>query len=237
MNARLRSLYFKELGAYFYNPAAYIVAIVFLLIAGYLFTQPLFLINQADIRPFTELAPLLLIFFVPAITMRLFAEEAKGGTLELLLTLPVQEWEVLASKFLAAVTLLAFTLALTAAYPISVAFLGNVDYGAIVGSYLGLLLTGALLAGAGVFASSLTRNQVVAFIIAFLISFALYLLGKTSTYLPFALSRVADFVGLDSHLDALSRGVVDTRDVVYYLTFTGFFLFLTQIRLGLARSD
>jgi len=237
MSGRLSCLYAKELRAYFHNPAAYIVSVVFLLIAGYLFTQPLFLINQADIRSFTELAPLLLVFFVPAVTMRLFAEEAKEGTLELLMTLPVQEWQVLLAKFFAAWTLLAFTLALTAAYPISVAMLGRVDAGAIVGSYLGLMLTGALLAGAGIFASSLTRNQVVAFIIAFLISFGLYLCGKTSTYLPLALARVADFVGLDSHLDALSRGVIDSRDLLYYATCTGLFLFLTQVRLTLARSD
>lgn len=237
MSARMGHLYRKELTAFFYNPAAYIVSIVFLLISGYLFTQPLFLINQADVRSFTEMAPLLLIFFVPAITMRLFAEESKEGTLELLMTLPVEEWEVLTAKFLAAVSLLAFTLVLTAAYPISVACLGSVDYGAIIGSYVGLLLAGALLAGVGLFASSMTRNQVVAFIVAFLISFALYLLGKTSMYLPLGLSRIADFVGLDSHLEALSRGVVDSRDLIYFATSTGFFLFLTHVRLALSRSD
>jgi len=114
---------------------------------------------------------------------------------------------------------------------------GGVRLGPTTAVEIGLMLTGALLAGAGIFASSLTRNQVVAFIIAFLISFGLYLCGKTSTYLPLALARVADFMGLDSHLDALSRGVIDSRDLLYYATCTGLFLFLTQVRLTLARSD
>lgn len=229
-------LYRKELSAYFNTPLAYIVATAFLVITGYLFSQPLFLINQATIAPFVDLVPLLLTFFVPAISMRLLAEETKQGTIEVLLTFPVRDWEVLLSKFLAAGTLLCAVLASTAAYPISVGLLGRLDYGAVLGAYLGLVLTGALLAAAGLFASALTRNQVVAFIIAFLIGFTLYLIGKVDAFLPLSLGPAADFAGLDAHVGNLARGVLDSRDLLYYLTGIGLFLFLAQGRLWMGRA-
>lgn len=232
-----KALYRRETGAYFNAPTAYITAVVFLLIAGFLFAQPLFLAGQASIRSFVDLAPLLLTFFMPALTMRHFAEEYKSGTIEILLTFPVGDWEVLAAKFLATLTLLAATLALTLAYPLAVGLLGRLDWGAVAGAYVGLLLTGALLAAAGMFASTLTRNQVVAFILGFVIAFALFLAGKVGVTLPLALTPLTDYLGLDSHLDNLARGVFDTRDLVYYLSGTGFFLFLCQVRLWLTRSD
>ncbi len=236
MSPRLRALCSKELRAYFDNPAAYVISIIFLLVTGYVFTQPLFVINEADIRPFVELVPLLLIFFAPAVTMRLFSEEAKTGTLELLLALPVTEWEILSAKFAAATALIASMLALTWVYPVSISLLGRVDPGAIYLAYLGLLLTGALLAAAGTFASTLTSNQVVAFVAAFSIGFVLYTLGKLGPFVPLRLSPLVDFLGWDSHLDNLARGVLDARDVVYYLSGAGLFLFLAHERLKRVRS-
>lgn len=230
-------LYRREAGAYFNNPSAYIISVVFLLITGYFFAQPLFLINQASLRTFIELMPLLLSIFVPAVTMRHFSEEFKAGTIELLLTSPARDWEILLSKFLAAVTLLCVVFALTLVYPATIGALGRPDWGGVAGAYAGLALTGALLASAGMFASSLTRNQVVAFIVGFLFSFALYLIGKVSAFVPLWLTPVTDYLGMDSHLDNIGRGILDSRDMMYYLSGTGLFLFLTQVRLWLLRSD
>ncbi|MBI4386341.1 MAG: ABC transporter permease subunit [Elusimicrobia bacterium] len=212
----------KELNAYFDSPAAYIISVVFLLITGYFFAQPLFLRNQADIGSFTDLAPLLLTFFVPAITMRHFSEEYKSGTIEILMTLPVRDRDILLSKFLASGALLAATLAFTAVYPVSVALLGKADLGAVAGAYAGLWLSGMLLVSAGLFGSTLSRNQVVAFIIAFLIGFSLFLLGKVGAFVPVWLTPYTEFLGLDAHLANLSRGVVDTRDLMYYATGSAF---------------
>lgn len=233
----LRRLYSKELNAYFNTPSAYIIAVAFLLITGYFFTQSLFLAGLADIRPFVDLAPLLLVFFVPGVTMRLFAEEAKSGTLDLLLALPVSYGEVLMAKFLAAFSLMTATLTLTLIYPLSLAFLGKIDPGAVAGAYIGLVATGGVLVAAGLLASSLTRNQVVAFIIGFVPGFVFYLLGKVSAYIPLWLAPLVDFLGFDSHLDSLGRGVFDSRDLVYYLTITAFFLLLAHTRMKLVRAS
>ena len=234
---RFQSLYGKEIRAYFDHPTAYVVAVVFLIITGYFFTQELFLTRQTDMRPFAELSSLLLVFFVPAVTMRLFAEERKSGTLELLMTLPVEDGEILFAKLFAAISLMTFTLAMTLVYPVSIEFLGRVDPGSAVGVYTGLILTGSLLASAGLFASSLTRNQVVAFIISFLIGFVLYSVGKATPYAPLWIAPLMNFLGIDSHLHGLARGIFDSRDLVYYLTGTALFAFLTYVRLQLARSD
>ena len=139
-------LYIKELRGYFDNLTAYLVTVVLLLIAGYLFSSTLFLQNQADLSAFTDVAPLLLIFFVPAITMRLYAEEYKDGTIEVLNSLPVRDEQVLAAKYLAAVTLSAFMLAGTLIYPLTLWFLAEPDVGGIAGTYAGLWLTTVLLA-------------------------------------------------------------------------------------------
>lgn len=227
--APLRALYGKELKAYFDTPAAYVVTIVLLLISGYLFSAPLFLANRAVLAGFTESAPLLLLFFMPAVTMRLYSEELKSGTIELLQTLPVRDEEVLAAKFLAAMTVATFMLAGTLVYPLTLALLGDPDGGAVAGAYAGLWLTCALLASIGLWTSSMTRNQIIAFIGAFLLGFALFLLGKVRDLLPPAAARLADFLGLDSHLSSISRGVVDTRDLLYYAGFCAFFLYLAYL--------
>ncbi len=233
----LRALYAKEARAYFNTPAAYIVSVAFLLIAGYLTAQPLFLLNQASLGQFMELAPLLLTFFVPAITMRLVSEEYKSGTIELLQTFPVEDHDILLAKFLAAVTLLWAVLAMTFAYPVAIGALGRLDWGATLVGYLGLGLAAAMLASAGIFASSLTRNQVVAFIIGFAFAFTLYLIGKVEPFMPPWLSPVTTFIGLDSHIGNMARGVLDTRDLLYFLSATALFLYLSLVRLWLSRAE
>lgn len=229
------ALYRKELRSFFDTPAAYVVTIVLLLISGYLFATPLFLQNRAVLSSFTDIAPLLFLFFVPAVTMRLYSEEFKAGTMEILATLPVEDEEVLAAKYLAAMTVIAFMLAGSLVYPISLGALGNPDWGVVACSYLGLLLTAAVLAAIGLWASSLTRNQIVAFIISFLLGFALFLMGKMHDFVPGGLSVVTDFLGFDAHLAGISRGVVDSRDLLYYASVSGFFLYLTYLNVHVRR--
>lgn len=221
----------KELRGYFDGPTAYVVAVVFLLITGYFFGSSLFLANTASLSAFSDTAPLLLVFFVPAVTMRLVSEELKSGTLELLATLPVRDHEIVLSKYAAALGVLAFTLAATAPYAATIVILGRADWGAAAGTYAGLFLTGAVLAAAGLFASTLTRNQIVAFIVGFLLSFALFILGQLGPLVPPALSPLTDFLGLQSHLDNMARGILDSRDILYYGGLSGYFLFLAHLRL------
>lgn len=232
----MTAVFSKELRAYFDTPAAYVVTVVMLLIAGYLFAQPLFLVNQASLSGFADNAQLLLVFFVPAVAMRLYAEERRSGTIEILSTLPVSDLEVLGAKYLAAMSLLTFMLAGTCFYPATLGLLGRPDWGGVAGAYAGLWLECAALAAIGLWASTLTRNQVVAFITAFLIGFALFLLGKINILLPPAFASVLGFLGFDAHLETLSRGVADTRDLVYFASLTGFFLYAAHLRIALRRS-
>jgi len=233
---RFRSLYKKEARAYFNTPTAYIVVVAFLLITGYFFSQPMFLANTATLQSLMDVTPLLLVFFVPAVTMRLVAEEIKSGTVEILMTLPVQDGEVVLAKYAAAMTVVALALAGTLAFPLTLGTLGRLDWGAAAGTYLALFLTGAVLAAGGLLASTLSRNQIIAFILGFFIAFTLFLLGKVRTFVPLWLTPVTDFLGLDSHLENLSKGIVDTRDLLYYLSLSGYGLFLAYLNLDARRS-
>lgn len=221
----------KELAHYFYSPAAYLVAAGFLLVAGYLFSVPLFLLNQASVRGFFEGAPLLMTFVVPAVTMRLFAEEFKSGTAELLLALPVPEWQILLAKTGAAFCVVCAMLCPTVVYPVTVAFLGNIDGGAVLCSYAGLALLGLMLSCIGVFASACARNQITAFITGFLLCFAFFMAGKAVPFLSGLLGNAAAFIGFDAHMDAFARGVADSRDVLYFLSVSTLFLYFSLLRL------
>lgn len=232
---RALKLYQKELRSYFDTPTAYVVTVVMLLLLGYLFASPLFLMNQASLSSLLDSAPLLFLFFIPALTMRLYAEEHKSGTLEILATLPVLDAEILAAKYLAAMTVVTFILAGTAPYPVVLWLLGSPDWGAMLCGYAALWLAAALLASIGVWASTLTRNQITAFITAFMISFILFLAGKFYILLPPPAAALADFIGFDSHIATLGRGVLDTRDLVYFASFTGYFLYLAYLRASLRR--
>jgi len=143
--------------------------------------------------------------------------------------------EVLGAKFLAAMTLLTFMLAGTWTFPATLGLLGRPDWGAAAGCYAGLWLDSAALASIGLWASALTRNQIVAFITAFLISFALFIAGKATVFMPPALAGLLGFLGFDAHLEALSRGVADTRDLLYFASVAGFFLYLAYLRITLRR--
>jgi len=226
----LRTLYAKEARAYFFTPAAYVVAAAFLLIAGWLFAAPLFLNNQASLGSFFTPLPVLLSFFAPAVAMRLFAEEAKTGTIEILLALPATEWELVAAKFAAALTVVLGALALTLPYALVVGALGRLDWGATALGYLGAALAAALMTAAGVLASTLTRSQVVAFIVGFAFCFALALVGHFAELLPPGPAALAGFIGIDSHLQTLARGTLDARDVAYFVSGAALLVYAARLR-------
>jgi ABC-2 type transport system permease protein len=221
----------REIRTYFNSPVAYIVVTVFTLITGYLFFTQLFVEKQADLRSFFGVMPLLFMFMIPAVTMRLLADEKGSGTLEMLITMPVRDWEVVVGKFLAALALVATALALTLVFAVTVKALGPLDRGPAIGGYVGLLLMAAAYVSIGVMTSSFTRNSIVAFIMAFAISFALYLFGRLTQFVPPALQPVIAFLSIDGHFENVSRGVIDSRDVVYYLSVIGVCLLVATTSL------
>jgi ABC-2 type transport system permease protein len=221
----------RDLRAYFNSPVAYIVGAVYMLLSGYLFFNTLFIEKQAEMRGYFGLTPMLFSFIIPAITMRLLAEEKGSGTLELLITMPVRDWEVVVGKFLAAMGLLAVVLGLTLSYAITLNAIGPVDKGPTYGGYLGLLLMGGSYVAIGLMASSLTRNQIVSFILAFAICFALYLFGRISQIVPPALQPLVAFLSIDGHFESISRGVIDSRDFIFYLSIIAVSLVVATVSL------
>ena len=208
----------REIRTYFNSPVAYIVVTVFTVITGYLFFTQLFLEKQAELRQLFGFMPFLFMFMVPAVTMRLLADERSSGTLELLSTMPVRDWEVVVGKFLAALALVATAIGLTLVYAITVKLLGPLDRGPAIGGYIGLVLMGGAFVAIGVMCSAFTRNSIIAFIAAFGVCFALYLFGRLTQFMPPAVQPVVSFLSIDGHFDNIGRGVVDSRDVIYYLS-------------------
>jgi ABC-2 type transport system permease protein len=208
----------KEFTAYFVSPIGYIVISIFLLVTGWFFFTTFFLYNQANLRNFFALLPITLSFVVPAVTMRLFAEELNVGSYEILLTMPVTFLDVVLGKFLAAVVFVATMLIPTLAYPITVSFLGQLDWGPVVAGYTGAVLLGAAFSAIGLFASSLTRNQIIAFIIGMAICFGLTLIDKMLFFLPQSLLGFLEYLGADFHFENVSKGVIDSRDILYFLS-------------------
>ena len=217
-------IYRREIRSYFNSPVAYVVIVVFLAIVGWYFSNNLFLMNTASMRIVFELVPLVFLFFVPAVTMRLLAEEKKSGTLELLTTKPVRDVEIVMGKFLAAWTLLAATLAPTLVYLVTLMVLGTPDLGPVVTGYLGLMLTGGVYIAIGLFASSLTENQIVAFLIGMVIILAFFLADKVLLYMPAAIAPAVEYLGIDYHFSNIARGVIDSRDIIYFGSVLGFAL-------------
>ncbi|OPX40374.1 MAG: ABC transporter [Desulfobacteraceae bacterium 4484_190.1] len=215
----------KECGLYFISPIAYIVISIFLLVTGWFFFSTFFLYNQADLRNFFSLLPLIFSFVVPAVTMKLFSEELSAGSYETLLTLPVTFSDVILGKFLAAVVFVIAMLVPTLAYPITVSFLGQLDWGPVAGGYIGAVLLGAAFSAIGLFASSLTRNQITAFIIGMTICFGMTLIDKMLFFLPLSILGFLQFIGADFHFQNISKGIIDSRDILYFLSVTFVALF------------
>ena len=222
----------KEFGGYFNSPIAYIVIAVFLLINGWLFFQQFFLAGQVSLRALFSLAPLLLIFFAPAITMRAISEERKSGTLELIVTLPVSSAQIVLGKFLASLGLLSVAILLTLPYAISVSFVGDLDWGPVIGGYLGLLLLGSGYLSLGLFCSAISRNQIVAFIIGLALCFSVFILDKMLVFMPSFMASTLEYISIDYHFNNIARGVIDTRGLVYYVSFITMFLMFSVYSLG-----
>jgi ABC-2 type transport system permease protein len=224
----VRAVAVRELRAYFDSPIAYVFLTVFAGTALFTFfnLQAFFTRGVADLRGLFAPLPLLMILLVPAITMRLWAEEQKQGTLEVLLTLPVRDFQLVAGKFVASWILLACGLALTLALPVSVSFVGRLDWGPVIGGYLGALLLGAAYLAVGQFLSATTENQILAFILGLVVCLALYGIG-TEAFAGLFSDRTAAVlrsIGTGARFESVARGVVDLRDLVYYASICLFFL-------------
>jgi len=225
------TIFKKELRSFFNSAIAYVVIVVFLAIVGWMYTSSMFLVNVASLRMMFELIPLVFLFLIPAVTMRLLAEEKKAGTIELLTTKPLHDWEIVAGKFFAAWALIALALLPTLIYYITVAFLGDIDNGPVIGGYIGLLLMAGVYVAIGLLASSVTENQIVAFIVGLLLMFAFYMMDKVLIFVPDFMTSVVEYLGIDFHFANIARGVIDSRDVVYFGSVLGFTLYLSVVSL------
>lgn len=216
----------KELRSYFASPIAYIVITIFLIFTGFFFFKDFFYFNQAEMRNLFQLLPIMFTFVIPAVTMRLFSEEKHSGSIEILLTLPVSTQEAVLGKFLAGIVFVAVMISPTLVYLFTILMIGSPDPGPIAGGYIGTIFLGGAYASIGILASSLSKNQIVAFITAWAISFLLWLLDKIVIFLPSKLSFLQS-LGTDYHFRNISRGIVDTRDVIYFLSVIAVSILLT----------
>ncbi len=221
---RITALVKKELKHFFLSPLAYVVMAIFLIISGWFFVNTLFLSKEAELRGLLDIMPLLLMFFIPALTMRSIAEERKIGTVQLLLTLPVKEWEVIFSKYIASVVFFVVMLLFTLFYPVLLYLLGRPDTGMIITDYIGLFMLGATYISIGIFASALTSSQVIGFIIGFALIFCFFVLGRLEPIMPVKIQPLIESVSIITHFENLLRGVINSSDLVYYLTVNLFFL-------------
>ncbi|WP_164856252.1 ABC transporter permease [Lujinxingia sediminis] len=226
----------RELGTYFNSVVAYIVVILFLVITGALFWLNFFQeISVVSLRGFFSQAPLFLAFFAPAITMGLLASEKRSGTLELLMTMPVSDLQIVVGKFLAAVVLLGVVFLMTLVYPLTLSMLGDLDWGAVAAGYIGLMLLGGSYAAVGLMASSFTRDQVVAILVAFSICFFLYLIDQLVGQASGVGAHTAEYLSTSYHFENIARGVVDARDVFYYLSLMAVSLGVATLSVGARR--
>jgi ABC-2 type transport system permease protein len=236
----------KELRLYFTSPIAYAVLTIFSLVAGWFFynvfafytmvsmqaaMNPMMArdlsVTEGVLRPLFQNISVIMLLMMPILTMRLFAEEAKSGTIELLLTYPVRDGEVLLGKYLAALLVFVGMLALTLVYPLLVAWTTRVDGGPLLTGYLGLLLQGAAFIAVGLLISSLTENQIVAAVATFGTLLIFWVISWASDSAGGTLGRVLSHLSLTEHFDAFAKGVIDTKDLIYYLNLTILALFLT----------
>lgn len=239
-------IFFKEINAFFSSLIGYVVVGTFLVLMGLLmWVFPEYSIldgNYASLDTLFGIAPMVFMFLIPAVTMRSFAEEKQSGTIELLVTRPIADWQIVGGKFLASFVLVFIALLPTALYYFSVYQLGapkgNIDMGGTLGSYIGLLFLAGAFVAIGIFASSLTNNQIVAFVLATFLCFFVDLAFDFLSRLPIFFGKTDDIVqsmGIDYHYNSISRGAVDTRDVVYFLSVIAFFLAATLLSLGRRR--
>ena len=229
----------KEINSFFASPIGYLVIAIFLLLNGlflWVFKGEFNILDYgfSDLSSFFLLAPWILIFLIPAVTMRSFSDEKKQGTLELLLTKPISHTKIVLGKYFGAFILILIALLPTLLYVYTVFQLGNpignIDFGSTIGSYIGLLFLAATYTAIGLFTSTLSKNQIVAFILGVFITFFLYY-GFDAISNSLGNDLTIKKLGINEHFKSISRGVIDTRDVIYFLSVTFFFLFITKTRL------
>ncbi len=229
----------RELRSFFDSLMAYVMIVLFLGFSGFftwLFGSDVFFVNQASLQSFFGISFWTLFFFIPAITMGLLADERKSGTLELLVTKPVSDWQIIAGKFLAAFLLICITLALTLPYYFTVASIGKIDHGAVLMGYLGLLFMSASYISIGLFASSITSNQIVAFLVALFIGIFFHLIfGLAGGSSGGWLAGILSYLSLSNHYESMARGVIDSKDIFYFLSII--FIGLLGTELALSRHS
>ena len=241
----MKSIALREIKSFFGSPIGYLVIAIFLLLNGlflWVFDGEYNILQSgfADLSPFFTLAPWILIFLIPSVTMRSFSDEKKQGTIELLLTKPLSIWQIVNGKFLGSLLLIVIALLPTLVYVYVISNLGlpegNIDLGSTIGSYFGLLFLIASYTSIGIFTSTLSENQIIAFLLSVFICFAIYYgFEGVSTYVKGFEENVAK-TGMDYHFKSMSLGVIDTRDVLYFLSITYLFLSLTVFKLKSLKS-
>ncbi len=227
--SQIKHIAIKEFKDYFISPIAYIVIALFLIVTGWFFFSTFFIFGRADMRDFFSLLPIVFSFFIPAITMRLFAEERNVGSYETLLTMPVSFTDIALGKFFAATLFSAAMLLPTLAYPVFISFIGDVDPGPVAGGYLGALFLAAAYCAMGLFASALTRNQIIAFIIGCALCFTLTIINRMLFFMPPKIVAFIEYIGASSHFTNFSKGILDTRDIIYFISLICIFIFSTYI--------
>lgn len=233
------SISLRELRSFFDSLIAYIMLVAFLGFSGFftwLYGADIFFVKQASLGAFFNIAFWTLFFFIPALTMRLFAEENRSGTIELLLTKPVTDWQVVLGKFLSTFMLVLIALALTIPYYITVANLGPIDHGAVISGYLGLILMSAAYISIGIYSSSISNNQIVGYLLALFIGiFFQIIFSLLSTNFSGFIGELLSYLSLATHFDSISRGVIDSKDLVYFISIFFLGLILTEGNLAKKR--
>lgn len=219
----------REFAAYFASPIAYIVTGLFLILAGTMFFTAFYLQNRASMRNLFQMLPLILSFFIPALTMRVYAEEKRVGSIETLYTLPVTEFDVAAGKFLATFVASAIMIAPTLLYLFGMLPFGAPDAGPVAGGYIGALFLCAAFSAIGIFASSITKNQIISFFTAFIICISLTMASDFLIFLPAPIVGFLQFLSANEHFTSISRGIIDSRDIIYFVSLTALFFSLTVV--------
>ena len=207
----------KELKSYFNSPIAYIVITIFVVFTGFFFFKDFFYFNQAEMRNLFQLMPLMLCFVIPAVTMRLLSEERQSGSFEILMTLPVSSRDIALGKFFAGTIFSVVMISPTMIYLVTVVLLGSPDFGPVIGGYIGVIFLSAAYTSLGLLASSFTRNQIISFISAWAACFSLWLIDKAVVFFPSKLGFISYF-GTDYHFQNIAKGLIDSRDVVYFIS-------------------
>ena len=227
----------RELAAYFTSPVAYIAGAIFILLSGIFFFNLFFLAGRAELRNFFELLPVFFSFLIPALTMRVFSEEKKTGTMETLVTLPVKISDIVIGKYLAVLLSAVVMLARTLFYVFSCVLFAQsgVDAGPIVGGYFGSVLLAAAFSAIGIYCSSITKNQIVAFLLSLSICLFLTFVTMFAIFLPGFLVNGATFISAQGHFRSIARGILDSRDILYFVSLSAIFVVLTVNELNKER--